>query len=190
MRVDVSEFEADTIDLGAKMSEATRVIGKELLFSVDSALTQLTLSASGSFVGFNVTQLLLSLEMSGTVFLSSSAGVEVLTERATADDVVPLKGLDMYSVRLGPTHCDLRDGSARGEQRIWVPPVCVGSSPLRERLPGPGQWKQHDRRPWCPSEVQGRLCDGRRARPLPDTLSHQRPIDHRVAVVRGWVRHP
>ena len=127
--------------------EATGVIGKELLFSVDRAITQLTLAASGGFVGFNVTPLLLSLEMSGTVFLSSSAGVEVLTERATADDVVPLKGLAMNSVRLGPTHGDLRDGAAHGEQRSWVPPVSVGSSPLRERLPGPRQWKQHDHRP-------------------------------------------
>ena len=79
IRVDVGEFEADTVVLGAKTGEVTGVTGNELFFAVDPVVKQLTLSASGSFVRFNQTQLLLSLEMSGTVFLSSSTGMEVFT---------------------------------------------------------------------------------------------------------------
>ena len=64
MRVDVGEFEADTVVIG-KTNEVSGVAGKELLFSVDPAVTELTFAASWSFVGFNEMKPLLSLEMTG-----------------------------------------------------------------------------------------------------------------------------
>ena len=69
MCVDVYKFDAKVTVLVANTREVTWVAGNEPLSVVNQIVTQLTLATSRSFVGFNRTQLPVSLEMSGAVFL-------------------------------------------------------------------------------------------------------------------------
>ena len=101
-RVGISDITTDTLVLGSRVTELTGVTGKAMRLQVASAMDQLSITATNSFVALDDANMLLTLEMSGRVYVLADNGVEILSKRLANDTAVKAaKGLAMHTLRIG-----------------------------------------------------------------------------------------